>query len=191
MVIVSDQEKSAVDALRRGDVRGLKALVQSYQLQAVRVAFGVVGDREIAEDAVSDAFILVYERIAQYDDERPFAPWFYRIVVNCALKAARGKSKVVEVREDWNSQDDDSWQNEQISELPGPELIAEQNELRELVIGVLDGLPAVQRAVVVLRYYLDMDEASIADLLGCPLGTVKWRLHAAKAKLREMLNGKL
>lgn len=183
VVIDSEQEQSAILALQRGEMRGLEALVRAYQLQAVRVAFGVVGDRGVAEDAVADAFVLLYERIGQYDTTRPFAPWFYRIVVNCALKSVRGKAGAGK----WQVVDVDDWADQQVSEWPEPEEVVEQKELRELVIGVVDTLPAEQRAVVVLRFYLDMDEAGIAEVLGCPLGTVKWRLHVAKRKLKEQL----
>jgi RNA polymerase sigma factor (sigma-70 family) len=70
---------------------------------------------------------------------------------------------------------------------PGPEELVERGELGEMLLGIVYELPAEQRATVVLRYYVDMDEASIAEALRCPLGTVKWRLHAAKGKLRERL----
>ncbi|MGA7732000.1 MAG: sigma-70 family RNA polymerase sigma factor [Chloroflexia bacterium] len=186
MIDDREQERSAILALRRGDVRGLEALVRMYQLRAVRVAYGVVGERQVAEDAAADAFLLVYERIGQFDKRRPFGPWFYRIVVNCALKAVRGRT-VDGGRWTVELEGVGDWVDERVSEAPGPEEAAEQGELRELLLGLVYDLPAQQRAAVVLKYYLDMDEATIAEMLGCPLGTVKWRLYAAKGKLRERL----
>ena len=70
---------------------------------------------------------------------------------------------------------------------PGPEDEASTRELRLFMLSAIRSLPADQRAALVLRYYLDMDEATIAETLRCPLGTVKWRLHAARERLRRSL----
>ena len=180
---MSHTEREAIAALKGGDIGGLEALVGLYQLRAVRAAYAITGDRHVAEDVVADAFLLLYERIDQFDDRRPFAPWFYRIVVNGALKAVRGARRRPPAAEE----EDAGWPEEQVDSSPGPEEQVAQRELRLLLLGAIDALPPRQRAALVLRYYLDMDEAAIAQTLGCPLGTVKWRLHAAKKQLRQSL----
>src|SRR5688572_14373836 len=88
-------ERQAVDRLRGGDIGGLEVLVQRHQLQATRAAYLVVRDRQLAEDIVCDAFLRCYERIEQFDASRPFAPWFLRMVVNDALKAAEKRARHV------------------------------------------------------------------------------------------------
>src|SRR4051794_10135971 len=75
-------EYEALARLRDGDIGGLEALVRLYQVRAVRAAYLVVRDRALAEDVAQGAFLRVYQRIAQLDPARPFAPWFFRIVVN-------------------------------------------------------------------------------------------------------------
>jgi RNA polymerase sigma-70 factor (ECF subfamily) len=160
----------------------LEALVRLYQLRAIRAAYGITGDRQTAEDVVADAFLIVYDRIATFDAQRPFAPWFYRIVVNGALQVMRGNRRIESPTEDHAA-----WLTEQPDTAPGPEAAAEYNELRIVLLDAIYELPPNQRATLVLRYYLDMDEASMAETLGCPLGTVKWRLHTARQKLRESL----
>ena len=179
---MADQEREALHALNRGDIAGLEALVHIHQLQALRVAYGITGDLATAEDVVADAFITVYDRIGQYDEQRPFAPWFYRIVVNGALRALRDRSRI-----HTSTIDSGAWLLNQTGHSPGPEMEAEQRELRAQVLAQIYMLPPDQRAAVVLRYYLDMSEAAIAETLDCPLGTVKWRLHTAKQKLRQAL----
>jgi RNA polymerase sigma-70 factor (ECF subfamily) len=179
---LSDTELRAVNALKQGDIRGLEALVRLYQLRAVRAAYGITGDRHAAEDVVADAFLTVYDRISTFDAERPFAPWFYRIVVNGSLKVMRGNRRM-----EPPSEDHAAWLTAQPDSGPGPEAAAEYNELRILLLDAIYDLPPNQRAALILRYYLDMDEASMAETLGCPLGTVKWRLYAARQKLRESL----
>jgi RNA polymerase sigma-70 factor (ECF subfamily) len=175
-------ERDAVGVLKRGDIQGLEALVRLHQLRAIRTAYAITGDRHAAEDVVADAFLTVYDRIEQFDERRPFTPWFYRIVVNAAIKAARQVSRVPFLDEDG-----EEILSQQLDPSLGPEDRAVLRELRFLMVAAIYTLPPGQRAAVVLRYYLDMDEATIAETLRCPLGTVKWRLHAARKRLRGKL----
>jgi RNA polymerase sigma-70 factor (ECF subfamily) len=131
---------------------------------------------------VADAFITVYDHIGRFDSNRPFMPWFYRIVVNGATKAIRKASrrgtgsgvvqKVLEQQPDTE---------------PGPEEKVLLGERRNILDAAVQTLPPKQRAAIVLRYYLQMGESEIAQALGCPPGTVKWRLHTARMKLRRVL----
>ena len=80
-------ERAAIASLRAGDIGGLAALVERYQVQAVRTAYLIVRDRALAEDITQSAFIRAYERIGQFNLEAPFGPWFLRSVANDAIKA--------------------------------------------------------------------------------------------------------
>lgn len=68
-----------------------------------------------------------------------------------------------------------------------PEAASLRRDMQGEIIAAIQTLPPPQRAAVILRYYLDMDEAAIAAILGCPRGTVKWRLYAARQRLRPAL----
>ncbi|MEO8285398.1 MAG: RNA polymerase sigma factor [Chloroflexota bacterium] len=177
-----ETEQSAIRMLREGNIKGLEMLVRLYQVRALRAAYGITGDPHAAEDVVADAFLAVYDRISTFDPNRPFAPWFYRIVVNGALKSIRTNK-----RTEPKSENSTEWLNTQHDTAPGPAESAEYNELRLLLLDAIYELPPQQRAALILRYYLNMDEATIAETLGCPQGTVKWRLHAARQKMRESL----
>ncbi len=179
---MAEQEQEAITTLREGDIRGLETLVRLYQVPAVRVAYAITGSRPAAEDIAADAFLRVYERIHQLDSKRPFSPWFYRIVVNSAVKAARSSQRTRS-----SSEPENMWLQEQVDSAPGPEEEVATKEMRLFLLSAIYDLPPHQRAAVVLRYYLDMDEATMAQTLGCPLGTVKWRLHAARQRLRRTL----
>ena len=88
-------EQQAITCLKRGDVSGLEILVQQYQVKAVRSAYLITQDRHLAEDIVQSAFLRIYNRIEQFDTSRPFAPWFFRIIANDAVKAVtRGQRQV-------------------------------------------------------------------------------------------------
>lgn len=82
-------EPQAIARIKRGDLDGLEMLVRCYQAKAVQAAFLIVRDRLMAEDVVQAAFLKAVERIDQFDDSRPFGPWFLRSVVNAAIDASR------------------------------------------------------------------------------------------------------
>lgn len=178
-------EREAIARLKQGDINGLAALVNRYQVQAVRAAYLIIQDRAAAEDVVQSAFIRAYQRINQYDEHRPFAPWFMRSVVNAAVQFSQKQS--------WQlSLDDAAGTDMTFADLlpdpnPGPQDRAEAGELQAVIWDALYQLSAEQRAAVVMRYYLDMTEREMADELETAPGTIKWRLHSARKQLRGLL----
>jgi len=184
------KEQKAIEKLKAGDIGGLKALVRQYQVQAVRTAYLITRDRARAEDIVQAAFIRAYERIDQFDSGRPFGPWFLRSVANDALKAVtRGKAHLSLEAERGRGE---ATLADFLADLdPGPEEIVEAAEARQAVWDALGELPPEQRAAIVLYYYLDLSVAETATRLSCPLGTIKWRLHAARERMRRLLRSKL
>lgn len=183
------EEQKAVARLKRGDIGGLEALVRKYQVQAVRAAYLITRDRALAEDIVQSAFLRAYERIGQFDTRRPFGPWFLRSVINDAVKVAARRERQVSLETDSDEEENDE---ASLAEFladpgPGPDDLVEAAEVRQTVWVALGKLPPAQRAVIVLRYYLDLSEAEMADELACPPGTIKWRLYAARKRLRTLL----
>jgi len=176
-----DTERDAIAALQRGDINGLDLLVRRYQISAIRVAFGITSDRAAAEDVVAEAFITAFARIGQFDSRRAFAPWFYRIVVNDALKIIRRKRPMRMPACAVGALAD------RAEAACDPEAASLRREMQGAIIDAIQTLPPPQRTAVILRYYLDLDEAAIAAILGCPRGTVKWRLYAARQRLRPAL----
>lgn len=179
------EESHAIDLLRRGDIGGLETLVRRYQMQATRAAYLVVRDRQLAEDIVCDAFLRSYERIQQFDADRPFAPWFLRMVVNDALKAAERRARHVSLD---TAPEGLSFADLLPDQVAGPDLEAERAELRRDVEAALQSLTPRQRAAIVLYYFVGLSGREIADHLSSPLGTVKRRLHDGRARLRTLLS---
>jgi RNA polymerase sigma-70 factor (ECF subfamily) len=181
------EEQEAIARLKRGDIGGLEALVRKYQVQAVRTAYLITRDRALAEDIVQAAFLRAYERIGQFDAGRPFGPWFLRSVVNDAVKAAIRRKRQVPL--EVSSEGEETSLADLLADpAPGPDDLVEAAEIRRIVWNALGKLPPAQRAAIVLRYYLDLSGAEMADELACPPGTVKWRLHAARKRLRMLLH---
>jgi RNA polymerase sigma-70 factor (ECF subfamily) len=183
-------DQPAITCLKQGDLTGLATLVQYYQVEAVHAALLIVWDRGTAEEIVQEAFLQAYRKIGQFDDHRPFGPWFLRIVINAALKAAdrQKRSVPIDEAEDGRRGTDSRVAEWLIDPCPGPEELAETDEMRETVWQALEQLTPDQRAAVVLRYFLDQDEREMIQALDRPLTTVKWWLHAARKRLRKLLH---
>jgi len=181
-------EQEAIAQLKAGDVRGLEVLVRKYQLDAVRIANSITDDWGWAEELAQEAFLRVYRCIDQFDDTRPFRAWFLRIVMNDALKAVTRQNRLLP----FDSTDDLS--DSQVAPVPEADALwFEQEEFSDThddaaaLQEILDHLSLEHRAVLELKYYLDMTDQEIAETLSIPIGTVKSRLHLAKLNCRSWL----
>jgi RNA polymerase sigma-70 factor (ECF subfamily) len=174
----------AIHRLKRGDIGGLENLVERHQLHAVRAAYLVTRDPAAAEEVAQEAFIRFYERAAGFDLERPFEPYFLRMVVNLALNRAEKE------RRSSASLEEESALPEVERLIAGASSIEDQVEYRqrkEEIDRALAALPGRQRAAAVMRYYLGMSESEMSAALEAAPGTVKWLLHAARESLRGLL----
>ena len=181
-----DEDQIALSRLAQGDLHGLETLVEHHQVQAVYAAYMIVFDHELAEDVAQTAFVRVAEKIHQYDQSRLFMPWFFRIVINEALKVSRLQKRMLALDEepdrcvtalaDWLTDPQ-----------PLPETLLETKESGQVILDALKRLTPQQRAVVVMRYYLEMSEAEMSTQMESPLSTVKWWLRSARERLRNLL----
>lgn len=181
--MADEQIRAALVRLRNGDIDGLSILVEEYQVQATRIAFLITQDKAQAEDVVQSAFLRVYERIHQFDMQRDFAPWFFRIVANAAVQTAQREQRQVSLENESGI----SLAEILPDSLPSPDEQAERSELREAVWEALGQLSPKQRAAMVLHYYLDMKEGELAEETDSKPGTVRWRLHTGREHLRVLL----
>jgi RNA polymerase sigma-70 factor (ECF subfamily) len=174
------EDDKAVRRMKDGDIAGLADVVRRYQVRAVRAAFLVTQDEALAEDVVQDVFIRLHQRIGRFDDRRPLEPYLMRSVINGALNAMRREMRSASFNEDTGPLEHQL----QTASVESEVEMAEQ--AREL-LHALAQLPARQRAAIVQRYYLELSEDEMAQALDAPAGTVKWLLHAARMRLRDLL----
>ena len=180
------EEKQAITRLKQGDLGGMETLVNCYQVQAVYAAYLIVRDLKLAEDIVQTSFLRAAQMISQFDENRPFRAWFLRSVINAAIKAARQQKRFVQL---------DGDQEEETTPLidwlldpnPGPDQIVETEETCQMVWKALEQLSPDQRTVVVMRHFLEMNEAEMTQELDRPRTTVRWWLRTARNRLREIL----
>jgi RNA polymerase sigma-70 factor (ECF subfamily) len=181
-------ERTAIARIKQGDLNGLETLVNRYQVQAVHAAYMIVFDHAQAEDIAQSAFVKVAERVHQFDEERPFAPWFFRIVVNDAIKLAKKQKRNVSLEEklDGATLQLAEWLTDP---MPRPEQLVEQNESSQIILKAVQSLSPDHRAVIVMRYFLEMSEADMSLKMNRPLTTIKWWLRNARKRLYQLMNG--
>jgi RNA polymerase sigma-70 factor (ECF subfamily) len=182
------EDRIAISYIKQGDLNGLETLVNRYQVQAVHAAYTIIYDLALAEDVAQAAFVKVAEHIHQFDEERPFAPWFFRIVVNNALKLAKRQKRNISLED----LDEPTAQLAEWLTDPGllPEQVMEQKETRENILKAIQSLSSEQRAVVVMRYYLGISEADMSTKMERPLSTIKWWLRDARKRLYDLMDSK-
>jgi RNA polymerase sigma-70 factor (ECF subfamily) len=176
-VVVEPSDEDLAERVRAGDGPAYEALVRRHMRRAFSVAYRLLGQREDAEDLVQDALLAALQKIDSYQAGRPFAPWFYRILVNRGLNSRKSRSR------------------RHTEALPldvsaaglSPLREAEQSELRKLLSDALDTLPERQRTVVGLFELEGFSSVEIAEILGLSDGTVRWHLHQARQALRNVL----
>jgi RNA polymerase sigma-70 factor (ECF subfamily) len=176
-------EQQAIQRLKSSDISGLQFLVERYQVKAVRTAYLITRDLDLAEDVVQDSFIQAYRAIRGFDPARPFEPWFLRSVVNAALKMMRKTARQVYVGDD----EDESILVELAISDESVESQVESAEIQSRIWDAMLKLSPRQRAVIVQRYFLEMSEAEMVKESGAAMGTIKWLLYAARERLRTLL----
>lgn len=181
------EEYKAIAQLKQGDMGGLEILARTYYLQAVRAAYLIVQDNALAEDVVQNSFINLSSKINQFDESKPFRPWFMRSVINNSISACQQRKRLVSLDDD----DVDSEKVQKFLKLSDDGRSLEDTyisaETRRVIWRALEQLNPQQRAAVVLRYYLDLSENELAGELLQSKSTIKWLLFTARRKLRQLL----
>ena len=157
-------------------------LFHRYWQRGFHFALQTVGNREDAIDLAQEAFLRVHRHWGQKDSDRPFAPWFFKILRNLAIDRLRRRASRPES------------QSQEVPETdpgPGPEVLAEKSEIKARVWQAIGRLPEPQREVLILRDIHGFSYKEIAEIGGTSVSTVTSRLHSARETLRRKLGDSL
>jgi RNA polymerase sigma-70 factor (ECF subfamily) len=167
--------RALVDGAKQGDEEAFGALVRTVGDRCMAIAYRILRDVDLAEDAVQTALITAWRELPTLRDPDRFEPWLHRMLINaCYAEARRSKRWAANVR---------------VLETGGastPDDVLTVDDRDQLERG-MRRLPPDQRAVLVLRHYLGLTLPEVADRLGIPVGTAKSRLHYASVALRSAL----
>jgi RNA polymerase sigma factor (sigma-70 family) len=170
-----------VERAVRGDMSAYEELVRRYQAIAFRTAFIMTRNPEASEDAAQSGFIKAYYALPRFRRGSPFRPWLLKIVANEARNQIRSAHRR-------------SVHEFQLTEDPTRDTAAQSPETtviaalgRDELLDALNQLPDAASQIIAYRYFLDLSEAEMASVIGCPRGTVKSRLSRALGLLRDTL----
>jgi len=188
----SDTDQQLVQRAQRGDLRAFDLLVLKYQGRIAALVSRYVSDAGELEDVTQEAFIKAYRALGKFRGDSAFYTWLYRIAANAAKNhlVAKGRRPGAHATiEDAEGFDEGGM----LSESASPEALAMGGELAEVVESALNALPDELKAALMLREFDGLSYDDIADVLGCPVGTVRSRIFRAREavdqRMKEQISG--
>jgi len=171
---VSGDDGQLVSQVLEGRAEAFRTLVERHHARAFRLAFGMLGHRQDAEDTVQEAFLRAYRSLARFDTKRSLSAWLAGIVVNCCRDHATRRKRFPVV-------------SEAIRDAPARPDGGSDDELVEALDQAVGELRPEYRAVFVMFHREHLAYETIAEALGKPEGTIKTWLHRARNELMERL----
>ena len=176
-----DIPRETLQAWKGGSVRAFEVIVRATMRRAYAIALGLLGNAEDARDVSQEAFVAAHKARGRFDDQRPFFPWFYRILRNRCLNFIQMRARRREISMDVLA--------ERADERARPDRDMIRRERIEAVWRALFTLSPDHREVIVLRNFQECSYREIAEALGISEGTVMSRLFYARKALAKALGG--
>lgn len=184
---MSGQEAGLVRRCLAGDEKAYRELVEQYQPQVYSLALRMVRRPADAEDVTQETFVRMFRALSRYDPTRSFAAWLLTIATRLSIDHIRRRkvSPIPLTQRDRDSEEEYDIEVEDSGLRPDESAAWAEEERR--TADLIDSLPPHYRIVVVLRHQQDLSYEEIAEALHMPLGTVKARIHRARALLKARL----
>ena len=176
-----------VERVQSGDKRAFDLLVGKYQHKIANLIGRYVRESADVQDLVQETFIKAYRALANFRGDSAFYTWLYRIAINTA------KNHIVAQSRRPPGSDIDAVDAEQfngdsaLKENASPERIALKDEIAEVVVGVIENLPDDLREALTLRELDGLSYEEIAEVMNCPIGTVRSRIFRAREAVDKQL----
>jgi len=179
----ADSDKQLVDRVQQGDKRAFDLLVIKYQHKIISIISRFIKDSAEVHDVAQEAFIKAYRAIGNFRGDSAFYTWIYRIAINTAKNhlVSRGRrppASDVDVDEAEFYAGGDG-----LKDLSSPENQLMKDQLEEVVYKAIQDLPEDLRTAVSLREMEGMSYEEIAEVMKCPVGTVRSRIFRARESI--------
>jgi len=177
-----DPDGELVRRVRIGDRSAFNQLVLKYRSRVMGVAARMIGDRAEAEDLAQDVFVKVYNSLRDFHGEALFSTWLYRITANSCLNRRKRKKREQRLKEVMIDMEPVG-----SAGASTPHALLERRQLQAFLEKTIQALPEDQRLVLILRDIEGLSYDEIADCLSVELGTVRSRLHRARAEVQARI----
>ena len=174
-------DAALVRRVASGDVRAFEALYRDYHPRLTRFLTNILRRPHLVEEVLDDALMVVWRRPERYNGASKVSTWIFAIAYRTALKAL---SRLDEAQEDKDAERRPSGE-------AGPEQALGDRQVQTLLLSAMDQLSPDHRVVVDLTYYHEIGYREIAEIMDCPVGTVKTRMFHARQRLKDLLDGRL
>jgi len=184
-VEVSDKE--LVEKVQQGNKRAFDLLVLKYQHKVLAIVSRYVSDSAEAHDVAQEAFIKAFRAIGNFRGDSAFYTWIYRIAINTAKNylVSRGRRPPAS---DVDVADAEAFHGaDALRDISSPESQLATNQLEEAVFDAIRELPDELRAAVTLREMDGLSYEEIADVMDCPVGTVRSRIFRAREAIESKI----
>lgn len=174
-------ERELLRRVSRHDVHAFEALYRIYQPRLTRFLSNLVQRRGLVEEVLDDTMMVVWQTADRFRGASKLSTWIFAIAYRKALKA----------RAKWPEPLEDEPFNTRVSTDPVPDQQLQHRRLHDALVAAMDTLSADHRAVVDLTYFHGMGYREIAEIMDCPVDTVKTRMFHARRKLKQAISGNL
>jgi RNA polymerase sigma-70 factor (ECF subfamily) len=191
-----DADSLLVERVKRGDPRAFEMLVVKYQRRIERLLSRMVRDTDLVQDIAQETFIRAYRALPQFRGESAFYTWLYRIAVNTAKKTLVELKRDPLVAEASLMVSDDGEETSRIenelTDRETPDALLASKEVAAAVNAAIDALSEELRQAITLREIEGLSYEEIAEVMNCPIGTVRSRIFRAReavaTRLRPLLD---
>ncbi len=188
----ADADALLVERVKRGDTRAFELLVLKYRRRIERLVARIVRDPDSVADIAQETFIRAYRALPNFRGESAFYTWLYRIAVNTAKKAAAEQRRDPVVTESALAQGDEEGDETYrvetaLSDGETPEAVLASREIAQAVNAAVEALSEDLRQAVTLREIEGLSYEEIAQVMNCPIGTVRSRIFRAREAIAQRL----
>ncbi|MBL8450289.1 MAG: RNA polymerase sigma factor RpoE [Dechloromonas sp.] len=186
-------DQALVERAQGGERHAFDLLVSKYQRKLGRLLSRYIRDAAEVEDVAQEAFIKAYRALPAFRGESAFYTWLYRIGINTAKNYLVSQGRRAPTTTEFDSEEAETFEDgEQLRDINTPESVLLSKQIGETVNCAVEALPDELRTAIVLREIEGMSYEEIAQIMNCPIGTVRSRIFRAReavaAKLRPLLD---
>lgn len=181
-------DQKLVEKAQKGDKQAFSLLVEKYQLKLYRLISRMVRDQSEIEDIVQDSFIKAYRAINNFRGDSAFYTWLYRIGVNTAKNHLMALGRRPKAMNDVELEEIENFEEAgDLRSYETPESAMMTKEIAATVNETIEHLPEELRSAITLREMDGLSYEEIAEIMDCPIGTVRSRIFRARESISEKL----